>query len=78
VIDAAIARGKPIITVEEHTVVGGLGSAVAEYKATKRNAPAHLLIGLPDEFGITAEYRYLLDHHGLVGPKIAERIRAWL
>jgi transketolase len=73
-IDTAIKKSKLIVTVEEHTVIGGLGAAVAEHKTTRKNAPPQLIIGLSDEWGITAEYRYLLEHHGLVGPKIAERI----
>ncbi|MBN3854493.1 transketolase [Paraburkholderia sp. Ac-20340] len=75
-IDAAMARSKLLVTVEEHSVIGGLGSAVAEYKAAKRNAPPQLLIGLPDRFDKAGEYRYLLEKHGLVAAKIAERIRA--
>ncbi|NIE66608.1 transketolase C-terminal domain-containing protein [Burkholderia sp. Ax-1719] len=75
-IDAAMAHSKLLATVEEHSVIGGLGSAVAEYKATKRNAPPQVLIGLPDRFDKAGEYRYLLEKHGLVAEKIAGRIRA--
>jgi transketolase len=78
VIDKAVAGSTLIVTVEEHSVIGGLGSAVAEYKTTLRNAPIQLTIGLPDYFGKTAEYRYLLEHYGLVGKKIAEKITATL
>jgi transketolase len=73
-IDKAIKSSKLIVSVEEHTVIGGLGAAVAEYKTTFRNAPPQLIIGLPDAWDITAEYRYLLEYHGLVGPKIAQKI----
>jgi transketolase len=78
VIDKAVASSTLIVTVEEHSIVGGLGSAVAEYKTTLRNAPPQLTIGLPDCFGKTAEYRYLLEHYGLVGKKIADKITAAL
>ena len=74
VIDKAVAGSTLIVTVEEHSVIGGLGSAVAEYKTTLRDAPPQLTIGLPDYFGKTAEYRSLLQHYGLVGKKIAEKI----
>ncbi|WP_431821057.1 transketolase family protein [Burkholderia sp. F1] len=77
-VDVACARSKLIVTVEEHSIVGGLGSAVAEYKAALRNAPPQLIIGLPDRFDKAGEYRYLLEKHGLVAPKIAERIRAFM
>jgi transketolase len=74
VLDKAIKSSKLIVTVEEHSVIGGLGSAVAEYKAGFRNAPAQVIIGLPDLFGKTAEYRYLLDKYGLVAAQIAQKI----
>lgn len=77
-IDRAVQETPLIVTVEEHSVIGGLGGAVAEYKSTLRNAPPQLTIGLPDEFGKTAEYRFLLEKYGLVGAKIAERVLASL
>lgn len=76
VIDKAVASSKLIVTVEEHSVIGGLGSAVAEYKSGLRNAPPQLTLGLPDHFGKTAEYAYLLDAYGLVASKIAAAIAA--
>lgn len=74
VLDKAFATSKLIVTVEEHSVIGGLGSAVAEYKAGLSNAPAQMIIGMPDEFGPVGEHRFLLEHHGLAGAKLAERI----
>jgi transketolase len=78
VIDKTVAGLTLIITVEEHSVIGGLGSAVAEYKTTPRNAPPRRTIGLPEYLGKTAEYRYLLNRYSLVGKKIAEKITATL
>jgi transketolase len=73
-IDAAMEGKKLLVTVEEHSIIGGLGGAVAEYKAAKRSAPPQLILGLPDRFDEAGEYRYLLDMHGLVAEKIAARI----
>jgi transketolase len=73
-LDRAFAGSKLVVTVEEHSVIGGLGGAVAEYKAGLRQAPPQLTLGLPDAFGVTAEYRYLLEKYGLVGAQIAARI----
>lgn len=73
-IDAALGNCRLVVTVEEHSRIGGLGGAVAEYKSALRSAPPQLIIGLPDTFGITAEYRYLLQHYGLVGSAISQRI----
>lgn len=77
-IDSVLAWASLIVTVEEHSVIGGLGSAVAEYKSAKRNAPPQLILGLPDAFGATGEYRYLLEKYGLVGSKIAVAVAAAL
>jgi transketolase len=74
VIDKAVASSKVIVTVEEHSVIGGLGGAIAEYKTTLRNAPPQLIIGLPDKFGKVGEHRYLLEKHGLTAKQMADRI----
>ena len=77
-IDKAISSSKIIVTVEEHSTIGGLGSIVAEYKAKFTNSPAQLILGLPDKFGKTAEYRFLLEKYRLVGDKIAIDIQKFL
>ena len=74
VIDKAVASSKVIVTVEEHSVIGGLGGAIAEYKTTLRNAPPQLIIGLPDKFGKVGEHRYLLGKYGLTAKQMADRI----
>ena len=63
-----------LVTVEEHTVCGGLGSAVAEHFSSHTRKPPHLILGLPDRFGPTAEYEYLLDYYGLNGQGISDAI----
>ena len=74
VIDAAVASSKLLVTVEEHSVIGGLGGSVAEYKTTLKNAPPQLIFGLPDCFGEVGEHRFLLEKYGLTAPQIAQRI----
>jgi len=77
-VDAAMRSSKLIVTVEEHSVVGGLGAAVAEYKASFRHSPPQLTLGLPDAFIKAAEYKFLLDKYGLTGSKIATSISSFL
>jgi transketolase len=43
-------------------------------KAAKRHAPPQLILGLPDAFDVTGEYRYLLERHGLVASKISQSV----
>lgn len=73
-VEAACQESKLIISVEEHSIVGGLGGAIAEFKATLSVSPRQLFLGLPDSFGKMAGYKYLLQKYGLTGPQIAETI----
>jgi len=74
VVDRAVISSGLIVTVEEHSVVGGLGGCVAEYKTTLRNAPPQLFLGLPDHYGAVGEHRYLLEKYGLTASQIAQQI----
>lgn len=65
-----------IVTCEEHSVVGGFGSAVAEVLAGMRNRRAYLLpVGLNDVFAsVVGDQKYLRKQYGVDGESIAERI----
>jgi transketolase len=64
VIEKAARETKAIITLEEHNVNGGLGSAVAETVAalTGEKAPVKIL-GIPDVFGDVAAAELLWDSY---------------
>jgi transketolase len=73
-ITSELKKFKKIITVEEHSEIGGLGSIISE-KISKNGLKATLkTISLPDNFGPTGNYKYLIDYHGLTGEKIAKQI----
>ncbi|MCR5736892.1 MAG: transketolase [Eubacterium sp.] len=65
-----------IVTCEEHNVVGGFGSAVAEVMAEMKEKRAHLLrIGLNDEYAVrVGNQKYLREEYGMSAGKIVERI----
>ena len=65
---------KLVVTVEEHSVVGGLGSAVSEVKTAISNAPPHLILGLPDQYGKSNDYVKLLDEAGLSVSSIVDSV----
>lgn len=67
-----------IVTVEEATIVGGLGSAVSEYLAPKKQKPAQLMLGIKDTFPHAGNYQFLLEQCRLTGEQIAEDIEAAL
>ena len=79
----AAARRGPIVTVEEHTVVGGLGSAVAEV-VVETHPTRMRLLGVPGVFAPTGSPSFLLDHFGLsaegisdAGTRAGARIASW-
>lgn len=71
----AIERFKLIVSIEEHGVIGGLGSAIAEWLAQQSRSTALLSIGTPDEFmHEIGSQDYAREKYGLVGTKIVTRI----
>ena len=76
-VDALLDR-KLIVTVEEASIIGGLGSAVAEHLAAKKQKPPQLMLGIRDCFPHAGSYEYLLDQCGLTAEKIAGDIEAAL
>lgn len=73
-LDRLARTARLIVTIEEHSRTGGLGSAVAEHLCAMDDHPPQLLIALPDEFGKSGEYSFLLDHYGLTPAKLAARV----
>lgn len=65
---------KLLISVEDHSIIGGLGSALAESLVTHRGHAPLVRIGINDEFGESGTPDSLYDKHGLSAPKIAERV----
>ena len=61
-----------IVTVEEHNVFGGLGSAVAEVLATNLPVPIEI-VGIEDTFAESGDYEKLLGKYGLQAANIVER-----
>jgi transketolase len=63
-----------VVTVEEATVTGGLGAAVASLLAQYRPTPMRIL-GVPRQFAPTGSTDFLLEHFGLDAAGIASAIR---
>lgn len=75
-LEKAFTKSRLIVSVEEHTIIGGLGGAIAEYKAEKENTPRLVRIGVEDNYGKLGDLRYCWEQHGLTAPQIAERIKS--
>lgn len=76
-IAASARKTGAVVTCEEHSIIGGLGSAVAE--ALGERAPVPLArVGVRDVFGTSGEPAELIDHFGLSAAHIAEAARGVL
>lgn len=71
------ARFKIVATIEEHSVLGGLGGSVAEWLTEQPNRNSTLIrFGTRDEFlHQTCDQDEAREHFGLTGPAITERLR---
>ena len=63
-----------IVTVEEHNIYGGLGSAVSEVLAPEGIACRQYMLGMRDVFGRSGKPKELLDYYGLDAKHIKELI----
>lgn len=63
-----------IVSVEEHSIVGGLGDAIADAMSECGHMPPLLKLGVRDCFSLPGSYEYLLEQHRLTPELIAEDI----
>jgi transketolase len=63
-----------IVTAEDHSIIGGLGSAVAEVLGERRPTPVRR-IGLRDVYGESAPNDYLLEAYGISAGHVAAAAR---
>ena len=73
----AAKETKGIITVEEHSVIGGLGSAVCDVLCTKYPAKVDK-IGVQDKFGQSGKPDELLEEYGLTAENIVKHVKKML
>ena len=73
VVAAALATGK-VVTVEEHSVIGGLGSAVCDCLCEKAPTPV-LKIGVNDVFGESGPALKLIEKYGLDAESIYNKVK---
>ena len=76
IVEEARKTGR-IVTAEEHSIIGGLGSAVAETVGGEFPVPVHR-VGMNDTFGESGPAADLLRKYGLDGKGLADNIMAWM
>ena len=70
-IERLVAQCSALVTAEDHNVIGGLGSAVAEYIVANSFAPLEM-VGVPDRFGESGQADEMLEVMGISAPYIAK------
>ena len=75
---AEAGKGRLCVTAENHSVIGGLGEAVAAALMRKGVHPTFRMIGLPDEFLEAGALPTLHDMYGISTNAVAQQIKAWL
>ena len=73
-LDNIVEQHELIITIEEHNIIGGLGSAVSEVLAKSKNNIKQVTLGINDSYQISGDYRTILDKAGLSAEKIYKRL----
>ena len=74
-ITEAARRSGALVTAEEHNIIGGLGSAVAEAVAQSCPVPV-LRVGVEDAYGRSGQVPELLEIYGLTAKNIADKAKA--
>lgn len=76
IVESAKETGR-VVTVENHSVIGGLGGAVCE--ALSENHPTKVLrIGTYDQFGQSGTADELMDYYGFTAEKLAAKIKGFV
>ena len=73
-IDSLVSRCGALVTAEDHNVIGGLGSAVAEHLVANTFAPLEM-VGVPDRFGESGQADEMLELMNISSPYIAVAAR---
>jgi transketolase len=74
-IDSVAKKCKAIVTVEEHSVYGGLGEACASHLLQHGFAKPFKIIGIPDEYTVTGSQTEIMNHYGISESGIVEAIQ---
>jgi transketolase len=67
-----------VVVAENHTVIGGLGEAVAGLLLREGVRPEFRQVGLPDEFMAAGALPTLHDRYGISAGALVERLKSWL
>ncbi len=64
-LETTAANCKAIVTVEEHSIYGGLGEACASFLLQKGINKPFKIVGIPDEYTVTGSQNEIFNHYGI-------------
>ena len=73
-VERAAFETRMVFTAEEHSVIGGLGGAVAEVMADLGSSTPLKRLGIPDTYAPIGSPDVLMDKYGVTGPRIAKTV----
>ena len=73
-INESAKKTKLIVSVEEHNVIGGLGSAIAERLVGIKNSPEQIFFGINDSYSEGGDYNFLKEKFNLTPDFISKKI----
>lgn len=71
---AEVKKTGAVVTVEDHQIAGGMGSAIAEFLAQNYSVPMEF-IGVLDKFGQSGSHHVLYEHYGISVPAIMDAVQ---
>lgn len=74
VVQQALLETKLLISLEEHSIYGGLGAAVSEVASNTSTSIRHLILGIPDEPAIAGTSQEIFAHYGLSAEGVTETV----
>ena len=75
---AVAGKCKAIVTIEEHSIHGGLGEACASFLLQNGMTKPFRIIGIPDEYTITGSQQDIFDHYGINEKGISDTVLSLL
>ena len=75
---AVAGKCKAIVTIEEHSIHGGLGEACASFLLQNGMTKAFRIIGIPDEYTVTGSQQDIFDHYGINEKGISDTVLSLL
>ena len=73
-IEKSLKKTKLIVTIEEHSLIGGLKSSISEIVSESAHHTRVMSFGISDKYESSGEYKFMLENNSLTSEKIFNTI----